>query len=147
MDRREYLLKKLSNLHSDIANEASPEIVEYLKGEQKKTEAELDELLKRNCTNCAYCERFDGYDKNYKKAPCMRCWEEPGVCDHPISMTMEEAKLYTCENHKTPGEYADEKYNDAACDVMEWIKSIKKTFDKYPTLKDKFKDEIQELRG
>lgn len=145
MKRIDYLKTKISDLRYDIANEADSVMVGCLETELKKTEAELAELVKNNCTNCAYCERFEGYDRNYKRAPCMRCWEEPDVCDHPMSMTIEEAKYYTCENHKSPEQFEKEKYEDATYDVKRWFTSIKKTFEQYPTLKEKFKNEIQEL--
>lgn len=147
MKRIDYLKTKIADLRYDIANEADSVMAGCLEAELKKTEAELDELVKKNCTNCAYCERFEGYNKNYKPAPCMRCWEEPDVCDHPISMTIEEAKYYTCENHRTVEEREQEKIEEATYEVRENLNSIKRLFKQYPTLKDKFKNEIQELRG
>ena len=58
--------------------------------------------MKRNCTNCAFCERFKYSSKD--ETEMMRCWQEPGVCDHAFVQTMNDAKDYVCDEHRTEKE-------------------------------------------
>lgn len=55
--------------------------------------------MKRNCTNCAFCERFKYSSED--KTEMMRCWEEPGVCDHAFVQSMSDAEDYVCDEHRT----------------------------------------------
>ena len=45
---------------------------------------------KRKCSNCAFCERL----KLLGDENVMRCWHEPGVCDHAFVLPIEEAENY-----------------------------------------------------
>lgn len=48
--------------------------------------------MERNCTNCAFCERFKYSPKD--KTEMMRCWQEPGVCDRAFVQSMNDAEDY-----------------------------------------------------
>ena len=48
-------------------------------------------MKKQCCLNCKNCFEFEDY---------IRCWEEPGVEDHPFVIPISEAENHCCHNFK-----------------------------------------------
>ena len=90
--------------------------------------------MKRNCTNCAFCERFKYYSED--KMEMMRCWQEPGVCDHAFVQSMHDAEDYVCDEHRTKEEREKELFEEAKVTYTYFKKRIKALEEKYPSLKD-----------
>lgn len=90
------------------------------------------EHQERKCTNCAHCDRYIGLCKEER----MRCWYEPGVCDHAFAISLKEAANYVCENHAFKEEWEQELYDRAVFEYESLKKSIKSLEEKYPQLKD-----------
>ena len=90
--------------------------------------------MKRNCTNCAFCERFKYSPKD--KTEMMRCWQEPRVCDHAFAQSMLEAENYVCDEHRTKEEREKELFEEAKDKYVEYKKCIKELEEKYPILKN-----------
>lgn len=90
--------------------------------------------MKRNCINCAFCERFKYSPKD--KTEMMRCWQEPGVCDHAFVQTMNAAEDYVCDEHRTIEEREKDLLEKAKMDYMYCKEHIKELEKKYPSLKD-----------
>ena len=80
----------------------------------------------------------------------MRCWQEPGVCDHAFVQSMSAAEDYVCDEHHTKEEREKELFEKAKEDYM-WYKKhlekvkedymwhkkhVKALEEKYPSLKD-----------
>lgn len=91
-------------------------------------------MEKRKCSNCAFCQRFKYSQKDDYEM--MRCWMEPGVCDHAFCQTMTEAESYVCDEHRFPEERARELYETAKEKYEYYKKCIKDLEEKYPSLKD-----------
>lgn len=89
---------------------------------------------KRTCSNCAFCNRFKYTDTDTREL--MRCWQEPGVCDHPFIQTMLQAEKYVCNNHRFQEERDKEMFEQAKLDIIYHKKVIKQIEEKYPSLKD-----------
>ena len=52
----------------------------------------------------------------------MRCWQEPGVCDHAFVQSMNVAEDYVCDEHRTREEREKELFEQAKedyCNVTE----------------------------
>lgn len=90
--------------------------------------------MKRNCTNCAFCERFKYSSKD--ETEMMRCWQEPGVCDHAFVQSINDAEEYVCDEHRTKEEREKELFEDAKEYYLCCKKHIKTLEEKYPSLKD-----------
>lgn len=96
--------------------------------------------MDRKCTNCAFCQRFK-YSSN-DKTEQMRCWMEPGVCDHAFVQSIKEAENYVCEEHKFQEEHIRELYEDAkekyenAKEKYEYYKKEMKKLDQLKTKSD-----------
>lgn len=91
-------------------------------------------MEKRKCSNCAFCQRFKYSQKDDYEM--MRCWMEPGVCDHAFCQTMTKAESYVCDEHRFPEERARELYETAKEKYEYYKKCIKDLEEKYPSLKD-----------
>lgn len=91
-------------------------------------------MEKRKCSNCAFCQRFKYFQKDDYEM--MRCWMEPGVCDHAFCQTMTEAESYVCDEHRFPEERARELYETAKEKYEYYKKCIKDLEEKYPSLKN-----------
>ena len=89
--------------------------------------------MERNCTNCAFCERFKYSPKD--KTEMMRCLEEPGAFDHAFVQSMNNAECYVCEEHRTKEEREKELFEEAKEDYTYCKKHIKELEEKYPSLK------------
>lgn len=90
--------------------------------------------MERNCTNCAFCERFKYFPND--KTEMMRCWEEPGAFDHAFVQSMNNAEYYVCDEHRTKEEREKEIFESAKEDYMYYKKRIKALEEIYPSLKD-----------
>ena len=90
--------------------------------------------MKRNCTNCAFCERFKYFSKD--KTEMMRCWQEPGVCDHAFVQSMNAAKNYVCNEHRTKEEREEDLFEEAKWEYADCKKRIKDLEEKYTSLKE-----------
>lgn len=90
--------------------------------------------MKRNCTNCAFCEKFKYSPED--KTEMMRCWEELGVCNHAFVQSMSDAEDYVCDEHRTKEEKEKELFEDAKEYYLCCKKHIKTLEEKYPSLKD-----------
>lgn len=90
--------------------------------------------MKRNCTNCAFCERFKYFPKD--KTEMMRCWQEPNVCYHAFAQSMIEAEDYVCDEHRTKEEREKELFEEAKEDYKYYKNCIKNLEEEYPSLKD-----------
>lgn len=90
--------------------------------------------IKRNCANCAFCERFKYSPKD--KTEMMRCWQEPGVCDHAFVQSMNDAEEYVCDEHRTKEEREKELFEDAKESYIWGKQRIRELEEKYPSLKD-----------
>ena len=90
--------------------------------------------MKRNCTNCAFCERFKYSPKD--ETEMMRCWQEPGVCDYAFVRSMNGAEDYVCDEHRTKKEREKELFEEAKDDYMYCKEHIKELEEKYPSLKN-----------
>lgn len=90
--------------------------------------------MERNCSNCAFCERFKYSPKD--KTEMMRCWQEPGVCDHAFVQSMTAAEDYVCDEHRTKEEREKELFEEAKLTYIHFKKHIKMLEEKYPSLKD-----------
>jgi len=55
----------------------------------------------------------------------MRCWQEPGVCDHAFVQSMNVAKDYVCDEHRTKEEREKELFQKAKEDYTYCKKYIK----------------------
>lgn len=66
----------------------------------------------------------------------MRCWQEPSVCDHAFVQSMNEAKHYVCDEHRTKEEREKDLFEKAKMDYTYCKRHIKKLEEKYPSLKD-----------
>jgi hypothetical protein len=86
---------------------------------------------KRKCTNCAFCQRFENFGEKR-----MRCWQEPGVCDHAFTQTIEEGENYVCDEHRFQDERDAELYEEAFIEYRDHKNAIKKLEEKYPSLKN-----------
>lgn len=92
--------------------------------------------MERRCENCAHRDEFTGYDDSYKHLiNKMRCWEEPGVCDHPMCISMEKAKTYTCENHMFQKEMDEMRYEKDKSDYIELKRRLNLLLEKHPEFK------------
>ena len=89
--------------------------------------------MKRNCVNCAFCERFKYSPKD--KTEMMRCWQEPGVCDHAFVQSMNNAEDYVCDEHRTKKEREKELFEKAKWEYVDCKRTIKRLEEKYPSLK------------
>ena len=89
--------------------------------------------MKRNCTNCAFCERFKYSSKD--ETEMMRCWQEPGVCDHAFVQTMNAAKDYVCDEHRTEKEQEKELFEKAKESYIWCNQRIRELEEEYPSLK------------
>lgn len=90
--------------------------------------------MKRNCTNCAFCERFKYFSKD--KTEMMRCWEKPDVYDHAFVQSMNAAKNCVCDEHRTKEERGEELFEEAKLEYADCKNRIKELEEKYPSLKD-----------
>lgn len=90
--------------------------------------------MKRNCTNCAFCERFKYSPKD--ETEMMRCWQESGVCDHPFVQSMNDAEDYVCDEHRTKEEKEKELFELAKGEYRYCKCYIKQLEEKYLSLKD-----------
>lgn len=90
--------------------------------------------MKRNCTNCAFCERFEYSSKD--NAKMMRCWQEPCVYDHPLVQSMNDAEDYVCDEHRTKEEREKELFEEAKEAYVHFKKRIKILEEEYPSLKN-----------
>lgn len=90
--------------------------------------------MKRNCTNCVFCERFKFSSKD--KTELMRCWQEPGVCDHAFVQSMNDAEDYVCDEHHTKEEREKELFQEAKEDYMYCKMYIRELEEKYPSFKE-----------
>ena len=90
--------------------------------------------MKRNCTNCAFCERFKYSPKD--NTEMMRCWQESGVCDHAFVQSMNVAENYVCDEHHTKEEREKELFEEAKRDYTYCKERIKKLEEKYPSLEN-----------
>ena len=90
--------------------------------------------MKRNCTNCAFCERFEYLSKD--NAEMMKCWREPGVYDYAFVQSMNAAEDYVCNEHRTKEEREKELFEEAKTAYAYFKKRIKILEEKYPSLKD-----------
>ena len=90
--------------------------------------------MKRNCTNCAFCERFKYWPED--KTEMMRCWEEPGVCDHAFVQSMSDAEDYVCDEHRTKKEREKELFEKAKESYIWCNQRIRELEEEYPSLKD-----------
>jgi hypothetical protein len=66
----------------------------------------------------------------------MRCWEEPGVCDHAFVQSMSDAEDYVCDEHLTKKEREKELFEKAKGEYAYCKEHIKTLEEKYPSLKD-----------
>lgn len=89
--------------------------------------------MKRKCTNCAFCERFKYSQKDTTEM--MRCWQEPGVCDHAFVQSMNAAEDYVCDEHRTKEEREKELFEKAKWEYADCKTRIKTLEEKYPSLK------------
>ena len=95
--------------------------------------------MERKCTNCAFCERISygvAYVPKEKWPQEIRCWEEPGVCDHAFVISLKEAENYVCENHRTEEEHEAELFEHAKVEIAHYKARIKELEEKYPELKE-----------
>lgn len=92
--------------------------------------------MKRNCINCAYATFFEVF-----KEKQLRCWEEPGMCDHPMCISIGEGKNYVCENHKTKEEFEEVQFLCAQNRLEEIEAERKRILEKYPSLNNTRKEE------
>lgn len=90
--------------------------------------------MKRNCANCAFCERFKYSTKD--ETEMMRCWHEPGVCDHAFVQSMNAAEDYVCDEHRTKEEREKELFEEAKKYYLYYKTQIKILEEKYPSLKN-----------
>lgn len=90
--------------------------------------------MKRNCTNCVYCERFKYSPKD--ETEMMRCWQEPGDFDHAFVQSMNDAEDYFCDEHRTKEEREKELFEKTKANYMYYKKRIKELEEEYPSLKD-----------
>lgn len=90
--------------------------------------------MKRNCTNCAFCERFKYSQKD--KTEMMRCrhWQGPYVCDHAFIQSMDVAEDYVCDEHCTKEEKEKELFEQAKEDYKHYKICIRNLEEKYPSL-------------
>ena len=65
----------------------------------------------------------------------MRCWQEPGVCDHAFVQSMNAAEDYVCDEHRTKEEREKELFEKAKVAYTYFKKRIKALEEKYPSLK------------
>ncbi len=91
--------------------------------------------MERRCENCAHRDEFLGYDRNYQHIMKIRCWEEPNVCDHPMCISMDEAKSYTCENHMFQEEKDEMLYEKDKVEYVELKKKMNNLLEKHPEFK------------
>lgn len=89
--------------------------------------------MKRNCTNCAFCERFKYSPKD--SSEMMRCWQEPGVEDHAFVQSISAGENYVCDEHRTKEEREKELFEQAKLEYIRSKKYIKELEEKYPVLK------------
>ena len=89
--------------------------------------------MKRNCTNCAFCERFKYFRR---KTEMMSCWQMPDVRDHAFVQPMNVAEDYVCAEHRTKEERGKELFEDAKEEYAYCKKRIKALEEEYPSLKD-----------
>ena len=87
---------------------------------------------KRKCSNCAFCERL----KLLGDENVMRCWHEPGVCDHAFVLPIEEAENYVCDEHRFREERDKELFEEAKYQYVYHKERMKKLEEIYPQLKD-----------
>ena len=90
--------------------------------------------MKRNCTNCAFCERFKYSPKD--NTEMMRCWEEPGAFDHAFVQSMNDAEDYVCDEHRTKEERENYLFELTKEEYRCCKNHIKEIEIKYPTLKN-----------
>ena len=86
----------------------------------------------RNCSNCTFQQLFKY--SSLDKSKMMRCWEEPGVCDHAFVQSEKAGKKYVCSEHRTKEERDLELYNEAKFDYAIYKRRIKELETKWPTL-------------
>lgn len=89
---------------------------------------------KRKCSNCAFCQRFKYSQKDDYEM--MRCWMEPGVCDHAFCQTMKEAENYVCDEHRFQEEREKELFEEAKSKYLDHKLALRQLEDRYPQLKD-----------
>ena len=89
---------------------------------------------KRKCSNCAFCQRFKYSQKDDYEM--MRCWLEPGVCDHAFCQTMKEAENYVCDEHRFQEEREKELFEEAKSKYLDHKFALRQLEDRYPQLKD-----------
>ena len=114
----------MPNVHEKEVNEILMKIDE----EQVLSKLNVD----RNCLNCAHCDKYIGLGNEER----MRCWYEPGVCDHAFACPLSEVAHYVCDNHRTEEEWKQDLY-DAAVFEYQNLRSRMLSLEKqYPQLKD-----------
>ena len=91
-------------------------------------------MEKRKCSNCAFCQRFKYSQKDDYEM--MRCWMEPGVCDHAFCQTMKEAENYVCDEHRFREERDKELFEEAKYQYVYHKERMEKLEEIYPQLKD-----------
>ena len=82
--------------------------------------------MKRSCLNCGYGTIIKTHGQ------CVRCWMEPGVCDHAFVIGVEEAEFYKCENHMTEEEKKAYEKEKARNEYLSHLQSIHRILKKYP---------------
>ena len=80
--------------------------------------------MKRNCTNCAFCERFKYFRR---KTEMMSCWQMPDVRDHAFVQPMNVAEDYVCAEHRTKEERGKELFEDAKKGEKNFLKMRKRS--------------------
>ena len=91
-------------------------------------------MEKRKCSNCAFCQRFKYSQRDDYEM--MRCWMEPGVCDHAFCQTMKEAENYVCDEHRFQEEREKELFERAKEEYLDHKLEIRRLEEKYPQFKD-----------
>ena len=91
-------------------------------------------MEKRKCSNCAFCQRFKYSQRDDYEM--MRCWMEPGVCDHAFCQTMKEAENYVCDEHRFQEEREKELFERAKEEYLDHKLEIRRLDEKYPQFKD-----------
>ncbi len=87
---------------------------------------------KRKCSNCTFCDILTLVGNKR----VMRCWHEPGVCDHAFVQPIEEAENYVCDEHRYKEEREKELFEEAKYDYKTYKERIRELEEKYPQLKE-----------
>ena len=89
-------------------------------------------MEKRKCSNCTFCESLTLLGGEN----VMRCWHEPGVCDHAFVQSIEEAENYVCDEHRFQEEREKELFEEAKSKYLDHKLALRQLEDRYPQLKD-----------